>query len=78
MAIYRSDQAQFSFAPEAYDGGMPESASLVAGDLTTQVSSTNTAIAVNGAKVGDRSISITSGHRTNSACVGLRPIWFEV
>jgi len=64
MAIYRSDQAQFSFAPEAYDGGMPEKASPVGTGsvITKQVSSTDTVITTNTAKAGDRSISINNGH----------------
>ena len=56
MAIYRSDQAQFSFAPEAYDGGMPEKATPVTGDLTTS----STLIANTAAKAGDRFIYITN------------------
>jgi len=61
MAIYRSDQAQFSFAPEAYDGGMPEKATPLTGDMT---SSNSTVIASIAAKAGDRSIYITSGRST--------------
>ena len=53
MAIYRSDQAQFTYASEAGQGGSPEGASVSA----ETSSGYSTAMAVAGAP-GDRQISV--------------------
>ena len=53
MAIYRSDQAQFSFAAETYDGGMLEQTSF-----TAVGTNTDTTLTVGAVKAGDRSINV--------------------
>ena len=54
MAVYRSDQAQFTFAPEAGHGGYPEAATAVAGG------SLGTAVIdmTNGLEAGSRHITV--------------------
>jgi len=56
MAVYRSDQAQFTFAAEAGDGGYPEVASAAAYSDVSVLTRT--------VYPGDRSIGVTSGHGT--------------
>ena len=56
MAVYRSDQAQFTFAAEAGDGGYPEIASGAAYSDSSVLTRT--------VYPGDRSIGVTATHGT--------------